>query len=210
MSADAALREPWEDLVEQRQASTLGIWVFVVSEILFFGAFFMAYAYLRILHPAAFKIASSHAELFYGTINTVLLLTSSATMGLAISAASLDLKRICIAFLASTAGLGLAFLVVKGLEYKADIDEGLIPLPGHIFPIDLAAAQIFYAAYWIVTVVHVIHLSIGIGAVAFLAWRVRRDRLPLTSPQIEVTAIYWSFVDMVWVLIYPLIYLGGR
>ncbi len=206
----AALREPWEDLAEQRRASTFGIWIFVASEVLFFGAFFMAYAYLRLLHPAAFAIASSHAELAYGTINTVLLLTSSATMGLAVSAASLGLARACEQLLASTVGLGLLFLCVKALEYRADIVEGLVPLPGHTFPIDLAPAQIFFSAYWIITVVHVFHLSIGIAAVALLAWRVRHGTLPLASPQFEVTAVYWSFVDVIWVLLYPLIYLGGR
>ena len=170
----AALREPWEDLDEQRRTSSFGIWIFIVSEILFFGAFFMAYTYLRILHPDAFKEASSHAELTYGTINTVVLLTSSLTMGLATSAASLDLRRGCVTMLAATAALGTAFLIVKGLEYKADIDEGYYPLPGHSFPLPTPATQIFYSAYWIITVIHVIHLSIGIGAVSSLAWRIRR------------------------------------
>ena len=206
----AALREPWEDLDEQRQALTFGIWIFIASEILFFGAFFMAYGYLRLLHPAAFKLASSHAELLYGTINTLLLLTSSATMGLAVSAASLGLKRLCERLFIATAGLGLVFLCVKGLEYHADIREGLIPLSGHTFPIDLAATQLFFSAYWIITVIHVVHLSIGIVAVAALAWRIRRGTLPLASPQLEITAIYWTFVDVIWVLLYPLIYLGGR
>jgi cytochrome c oxidase subunit III len=209
-AAAAALREPWEDLAEQRRASSFGFWIFITSEILFFGAFFMAYAYLRTLHPDAFKLASSHSELLYGTINTGLLLTSSLTMGLAVSAASLDLRRISLRLLAATVALGCMFLVVKGLEYKSDIDEGLFPVPGHTFPIDVASAQLFFAAYWMITVVHVIHLSIGIGVVAVLAWRIHRGRLPLASPQFEITALYWSFVDMIWVMLYPLIYLGGR
>lgn len=208
--AAGALREPWEDLDEQRRASSFGIWIFITSEILFFGAFFMAYAYLRILHPAAFKEASGHAELAYGTINTLLLLTSSLTMGIATSAASFDLRRVCLPALAGTVALGLAFLVVKGLEYWADIDDGLYPLPGHTFPIPVPSTQIFYSAYWVITSIHVVHLSVGIVAVGLLGWRLRRGKLPLASPQVEVTALYWSFVDMIWVLIYPLIYLGGR
>lgn len=209
MSSHAeALREPWEELGEQKNASSFGLWIFIVSEVLFFGAFFMAFAYLRIMHSGAFETASSHTGIVYGTVNTAILLTSSLTMGLAVRAAGLDLRRLCVGFLVLTAALGVAFLVVKGFEYADDIEKCLYPGPR--FPIPLAPAQLFFSAYWAITVIHVIHLSLGIVVVARIAVELERRALPLTSPQVEVTALYWSFVDMVWVLLFPLIYLGGR
>lgn len=203
----AALREPWETLPEQKSAALFGMWVFLASELLFFAAFFMAYAYLRTLHPEAFREASSHTDIVYGTINTVLLLTSSLTMVTADRLAALKLARPAVLCLAITATLGLAFLVVKGFEYSKDLDDHL--LPGHDFALEPASA-LFFAFYWIVTVVHVIHLSIGIGAVVRLAVAVGRGSLPPRSPQFEITALYWSLVDVIWILLYPLIYLGGR
>lgn len=204
----AALREPWQTLPEQADAATFGIWVFIASEALFFAAFFMAFAYLRILHPHEFALASSRTGLAYGTVNTALLLTSSLTMALATRAAGLDLHRLCVILLATTVALGLAFLTVKGFEYRDDITKHLYP--GQDFPIPLAPAQLFFSAYWTITVIHVIHLSFGIVAVGRLALQIGRSALPLASPQMEVTALYWTLVDIVWVLLYPLIYLGGR
>ncbi len=203
-----ALREPWQTLPEQADAATFGIWLFIASEVLFFAAFFMAFAYLRIIHPQEFALASSRTGLAYGTVNTVLLLTSSLTMSLATRAAALDLRRLCVGFLVATVALGAAFLTVKGFEYRDDLEKHLYPGPG--FPIPFAAAQLFFSAYWAITVIHVIHLSLGLVAVGRLAVLVGRAALPLASPQIEVTALYWSLVDIVWVLLYPLIYLGGR
>ena len=204
----AALREPWQTLPEQADAATFGIWVFIASEALFFAAFFMAFTSLRIIHPHEFALASSRTGLPYGTVNTILLLTSSLTMSLGSRAAALDLRRLCIGFFVATLALGAAFLVVKGFEYKDDIDKHLYPGPG--FPIPLAPAQLFFSAYWAITVIHVLHLSLGLVAVGRLVIQVLRRVLPLDSPQVDVTALYWSLVDIVWVLLYPLIYLGGR
>jgi len=204
----AALREPWIVYAEQRETSRFGMWIFIASEILFFGAFFMAFTYLRIMHTQAFEAASSRTGLAYGATNTVLLLTSSFTMGLSVRAAALGQLRLTTALLGVTAALGCAFLVVKGFEYHDDFDEGLWPGPG--FPIKVAAAQLFFSAYWTITVIHVLHLTIGIGLVARLIEAIGRGKLPLVSPQLEVAALYWSFVDIVWVMLFPVIYLSGR
>jgi cytochrome c oxidase subunit III len=203
-----ALREPWDALPAQRQAATFGIWIFLVSEMLFFGAIFLAYGYVRILHPEAYEEASKHTDVFYGTLNTAILLTSSLTMVLAARAADIKVKGAVVVCLALTAAFGLAFLVVKGFEYKKDIDDGLVP--GAHFDLPAAAAQIFFSFYWAVTVTHAIHLSIGIVAVARLAIDVYREKLALRSPQYEVTALYWHLVDIIWIILYPLLYLGGR
>jgi cytochrome c oxidase subunit 3 len=195
-----ALREPWDRLPDQKQAATFGIWLFLVSELLFFGAFFLAYGFLRILHPDAFELASRHTNVVFGTVNTAILLSSSLTMVLAARAAYIKVKPATVICLGLTALLGLAFLVVKGFEYKEDIEEGLVPGPH--FALHPSATQLFFSLYWLVTVIHAVHLSIGIAAVSRLAIDVEREKLPLRSPQYEVTALYWHLVDV--------LYLGGR
>ena len=124
-----ALREPWEALPDQKQAATFGIWVFLGSELLFFGAFFLTYGFLRILHPQAFEVASRHTNVVFGTLNTAILLTSSLTMVLAARAADIEVRSAVLVCLALTAVFGLAFLVVKGFEYREDIEEALMPGP---------------------------------------------------------------------------------
>jgi cytochrome c oxidase subunit 3 len=203
----AAIREPWGTLPDQKRAATFGIWIFLGSEILFFGAFFLAYGYLRVLHPGAFELASKNTDVVFGTLNTAILLSSSLTMVLAARAADIEVKGAVLVCLALTAALGLAFLVVKGFEYKGDLEKELVP--GTHFPLP-PAAELFWSLYWVVTVVHAIHLSIGIVAVTRLTVDVAREKLPLRSPQYEVTALYWHLVDIVWIILYPLIYLGGR
>lgn len=206
--ADYVLREPWEEISDQRRASMFGMWVFLASEVLFFGGLFMAYAYLHALHPAAFSEASSHTNVWFGTINTGLLLTSSFTMAMAARLADLELRRLMVVCLSVTVVLGLGFLIIKGFEYREDIEEHLVP--GRGFAIPIAAAQTFFAFYWAVTALHAIHLTIGIVAVGRLACLVWRGALRLPSPEFEVTALYWHVVDLVWIFLYPLLYLGGR
>ncbi|MBE7202296.1 MAG: cytochrome c oxidase subunit 3 [Parafilimonas terrae] len=183
------------------------MWTFIASEVLFFGAILMAFAFVRTLHSADFAEAARHTDVLFGSINTALLLTSSFTMVMALRGADLGFARLATLLLAATAALGMLFLVVKGLEYREDIEEHLVP--GQNFGLPGAAAQIFFSFYWAITVVHAIHLTIGIALVGRLAWLVRRGRLPLRSPQLEVTALYWGFVDIVWITVFPLIYLSG-
>ena len=205
--AASALREPWETLVDQRRVSMFGMWTFIASEVLFFGALFMGYSFVRVLHPADFAEAAGHTNLWYGGTNTAILLTSSFTMVMAVRATDLDLRRTAVWCLAGTPALGVAFLVVKGFEYRDDLDQHL--LPGQRFALKAGAAQIFFSFYWGITAVHAVHLTIGIVLVSRLAWLLHRDRLAPSSPQFEVTSLYWGFVDIVWIMVFPLIYLGG-
>lgn len=215
---EARLREPWSDLetdhetafARQRNGATFGIWVFLASEALFFGALFLTYTATRLAHPEAFAAAGRETNIVYGTLNTAILLTSSLTMAVASQAAEKGLfRRLTLWCLAATAALGLAFLVVKGFEYREDIEKHLVP--GAHFALMQAPAQLFFAFYWLVTVVHAIHLSIGIGLVARLIVKGRRDPDFLKeNPQVEVTALYWHLVDLVWVFLYPMLYLPGR
>ncbi|MEN3288125.1 MAG: cytochrome c oxidase subunit [Bradyrhizobium sp.] len=207
----ALLREPWFDFGRQREAGKFGIWVFLSSEMLFFGALLLTYTVCRIEHPEAFAAAGRETNIWYGTINTAVLLTSSLTMAMASQAAAspAPLRRLVLCCLFATAVLGLAFIVIKGFEYKEDIDKHLVPGAGFALP--QAGAQLFYGLYWLVTGVHAVHLSIGIALVGRLFWVFYRHELPTReNPELEVTALYWHLVDIVWIFLYPLIYLPGR
>jgi cytochrome c oxidase subunit III len=203
----AALREPWESLADQARVARFGMWAFIASEVLFFGAVFMAYTFVRTLHPAAFVAAARETNLWFGGANTAILITSSFTMVMAAKAANLDLRRMATLCLTITALLGVAFLVVKGFEYREDVHDHLVP--GQNFKLSEPATQIFFSFYWGITGIHALHLTIGIALVGRLAWLLWRERLPTQSPQIDVTSLYWGFVDMVWIVVFPLIYLGG-
>jgi cytochrome c oxidase subunit 3 len=212
MTDDSALlREPWADLGRQREADKFGIWVFLGSEMLFFGALLLTYTICRIEHPEAFAAAGRETNIWYGTINTGVLLTSSLTMAMAAQATEQParLRRVVLACLLATALLGLAFIVIKGFEYKEDIEKHLVPGAGFALP--QPGAQLFYGLYWLVTGVHAVHLSIAIGLVGRLGWMFYRRELPTQeNPELEVTALYWHLVDIVWIFLYPLIYLPGR
>ncbi|WP_407123385.1 cytochrome c oxidase subunit 3 [Bradyrhizobium sp. STM 3561] len=208
--ASSLLREPWDRFERQRQAGKFGIWIFLASETLFFGALMLTYAVCRIEHPDAFAAAGRETNVWYGTMNTAILLTSSLTMAVASQAAAQSgrVKPLILSCLGATVALGLAFIVLKGFEYKEDIDKHLVPGAGFALS---QPAQLFYGFYWLVTGVHAIHLTIGIAVVARLVVLGLARRIQLRrNPELEVTALYWHLVDVVWIFLYPLIYLPGR
>ena len=204
----AALQEPWPDLDAQREGVGLGIWVFLASEILFFGVLIAAYAVYRSFNAEAFARAAAHTEILYGSINTVLLLTSSVTMTIALRASAARLRRLTIMCLLVTLVLGLAFLLVKGVEYNDDLAKGLVPGAG--FPLADPPTQLFWMLYWIMTGIHAIHLSAGILVVATVVVLFWRRVIPVQDSTMEGVATYWHFVDSVWLILYPLLYLVGR
>ena len=205
---DAALQEPWPNLRLQREGVGLGVWIFLASEVLFFGALFCAYAVYRSFNAEDFRIAGAHTEIVYGSINTVLLLTSSLTMTVALRAATGQMRTLTLFCLAATAALGVAFLACKGLEYRGDLKEHLFPGPN--FPLSPPATQMFWGFYWIMTAIHTVHLSVGIGIVLVVFTLFNRRIIPVQGSTMEGVAIYWHFVDSVWLVLYPLIYLVGR
>ncbi len=206
--AAAALREPWTDLDRQREGVTVGIWLFIASEVLFFGALFLGYTVYRTLYPEAFRIAGAETEVLYGGVNLLLLLVSSAVMTIAVDASRLARRWITIICLGLTMLLGAAFLFVKGLEYSSDIAKGLFPGPH--FPLQPPQTQLFWAFYWVMTGVHALHLAIGIGIVGVFAFILWRRLLPIESPAMLGVATYWHFVDTVWIILFPLLYLVNR
>jgi cytochrome c oxidase subunit III len=205
------LKEPWQYFDRQREAGTFGTWVFLASEMLFFGALILTYTVCRIDHPGAFAAAARETNIWYGTINTAILLTSSLTMAMASQAAASEtrLRGLILWCLTATAALGVAFLVVKGFEYKEDIEKHLVP--GAHFALKQTGAQLFYGLYWLITGVHAVHLTIGMVLIVRLTLLGYLNKVQLdANPEIEVTGLYWHLVDIIWIFLYPLIYLPGR
>jgi cytochrome c oxidase subunit III len=203
-----ALREPWPDLARQREGVALGVWIFLATEILFFGALFMGYAVYRTLYTDAFREAAKETELFYGALNTVLLLTSSFTMTVAVRSADLSQRRMTLICLCLTLLFGLGFLTGKGFEYHDDLVKGYFP--GPYFPLAVKQTQIFWAFYWVMTGVHAIHLTVGIGLVAVIISLTWYDKLNMQSATFTAAGLYWHFVDVIWITLVPLLYLIGR
>ena len=201
----AALMQP-ED---EPEIGKLGMWVFLASEVLFFGGLFLAYLYGRTHWPQGWAAASRHTDVVLGTVNTALLLTSSAAVALAVACEEdARQRRWTVRLLALTATLGAAFLVVKGFEWHAEWDEHLFPGPA--FALAVQGAQAFFVLYFVMTGLHGVHMIFGIAALAVLARGRSRRRAWAGARQIEVAALYWHFVDIVWIFLYPLLYLVQR
>src|SRR5205814_358824 len=166
--AHAAIAEQFDDLPQQKEASTLGMWTFLATEVLFFGGMFLSYIIYRHLYPAAFAAASRHTIVLYGTVNTAILLTSSLTMALAVHAAQENKIKWLVRYLLLTVLLGCCFLGVKSLEYHQDIQEHLVP--GRHFTHELPIqASIFWFLYWAMTGLHALHVTVGVGLLAVMA-----------------------------------------
>jgi cytochrome c oxidase subunit 3 len=207
-----ALAHQFDDLEQQKEAATLGMWVFLATEIMFFGGLFLTYAIYRNWYPAAFTAASRELIVWAGTTNTAVLITSSLTMALAVHAAQTGSRRRLTIFLILTKILGGVFLAVKAFEYYTEWMAHHIPGPGFQFEAQhFAHAQIFFSLYFVMTGLHAIHMMIGVGIMAFMLWWARRGTITeeYYSP-IEVSGLYWHFVDIVWIFLFPLLYLIGR
>jgi cytochrome c oxidase subunit III len=212
-----ARQHQFDDLEQQYEASTLGMWVFLTTEIMFFGALFLGYAVYRGMYSEAFHAASRHLDITLGSINTAALLCSSLAMALAVRSIQIGARRAAVMFLALTILLGAVFLGIKGVEYYHKYEESLIPGIGfHFEGAESRHAQIFFSFYFVMTGMHALHMVIGIGLLAIMGWMTRSGRLsPEYFSPVEMTGLYWHFVDIVWVFLFPLLYLidrsgGGR
>jgi cytochrome c oxidase subunit 3 len=207
--SEAFLRPPFENLERQHMAVSFGMWLFLVSEILLFSGLFAGYALYRGLYPHGFLSAGHETDIVYGTVNTAILMTSSLTIAVAGRAARADLGRMAWWLLIATFALGALFLVLKGFEYREDIQKHLVPGPD--FALSQPGAQIFFSYYWIMTGVHAIHVTCGLIAVLRLVIASRKNFAWLSgSASEEATALYWHLVDVIWIVLYPLLYLVGR
>jgi cytochrome c oxidase subunit 3 len=207
-----SLAHHFDSLAQQTDATTLGMWVFLVTEVLFFGGLFATYLVYRHSYPEAFAAASHELDVTLGTINTVALITSSLTMALAVHAAQLGQRKLLITFLILTMILGGVFLGIKSVEYYHKFVEHHVPGPGFQFEKEhLLHAQLFFSLYFVMTGLHAIHMMIGIGIMlVMLRWSWNGTITEEYSSPIEISGLYWHFVDIVWIFLFPLLYLIGR
>ena len=207
-----ALAHQFEDLDQQSEVSTLGMWVFLVTEVLFFGGLFTVYLVYRNWYPQAFAVASHELDVVLGTVNTAVLITSSLTMALSVHAAQLGQRKPVMLFLIATMLLGSIFLGIKGVEYYHKFAEHHVPGPSFQFEAEhFRNAQLFFSLYFIMTGLHAVHMVIGIGILLVMFWWSWRGTITAEyySP-IEISGLYWHFVDIVWIFLFPLLYLIGR
>jgi len=207
-----ALAHHFDNLAQQGEASTLGMWVFLVTEVLFFGGLFLVYLVYRSKYPEAFIAGSHELDVLLGGINTAVLITSSLTMALAVHAAQTGRRRTLMWLLVATMVLGAAFLGIKSVEYYHKFEEHHIPGPGFVFEKEhFANVQLFFSLYFLMTGLHALHMIIGLGIMTWmLVWSWRGIVTAEYYSPIEISGLYWHFVDIVWIFLFPLLYLLGR
>jgi cytochrome c oxidase subunit III len=208
-----ALREQFDTAYQQKDASTLGMWVFLITEIMFFGGLFLAYAIYRDHYPDVFGAASSTLNVVLGAVNTAVLLCSSFTMVLAVRAGQLGQRRAVAIFLILTLLLGLAFLGIKGVEWHDKYVERHVPGPSfHMEGTTLQGeSQLFFSLYFAMTGLHALHMVVGAGLLLMLLYQNHRGvySAEYYTP-IDMVGLYWHFVDIIWIFLFPLLYLINR
>ena len=211
MSAEAraVAAHHFDSPVQQREAASLGMWVFLVTELMFFGGLFLAYVVYRWSFPRAFAAASRELDIVLGTTNTAVLIASSLTMALAVRSAQRGKRRPLVLFLLLTMVLGSVFLGIKTYEYHHKFVEGLVPGAAFHFEGEEAAhAEIFFCLYFAMTGLHALHMIIGLGVLAVMLVLGARGRFgPLYHNPVECSGLYWHFVDIVWIFLFPFLYL---
>jgi cytochrome c oxidase subunit III len=217
----------FDDWRQQYDACLLGMWVFLVTEVMFFGGLFTAYMVYRASAPETFAVASRHLSIWLGGINTVVLLTSSFTMALAVYAAHHRHVANLLRFLGATIVLGLAFMGIKAYEYYQKYNDGLIPArrwfefdaeplvedAGHASAEDFdpGKAQLFFGLYFAMTGIHFLHMVIGIALLLLFLRPAARGRFTGGNfVPVELMGLYWHFVDIIWIFLFPLLYLIDR
>jgi cytochrome c oxidase subunit 3 len=205
------LQHHFYSMEQQLEASTLGMWLFLVTEVMFFGGMFLAYLVYRVLYPEAWVLGSNHLNVVMGALNTAVLICSSLTMALAVRAAQTSSRKGQIVNLILTIVFGSIFLIVKYFEYAEKFEHHLVP--GRHFDMTLPQAaqqQLFFSIYFMMTGIHAIHMVVGIGlmlVILAMAWRGRFSADYYTP--VEMSGLYWHFVDIVWIFLFPLLYLLG-
>ena len=216
------LRSHFADFEQQRETASLGMWVFLITEIMFFGGLFCAYLVYRVLYFDSFAAASTTINVTLGAVNTAVLICSSLTMALAVHASAIGSKKALVLFLILTMILGLAFLGIKGYEYYDKFQEHHVPgahynfevtpeMLQHFPAIDPHRTEIFFSLYFIMTGLHAAHMLVGLGLLIWLAIAGAKGRFtPQYNNPVEMVGLYWHFVDIVWIWLFPLLYLISR
>ena len=214
-----ALQHHFDSMEQQHDATTLGMWLFLVQEIMFFGGLFTVYLVYRVKYFAAFAAGSNSLDIRWGGINTAILIGSSLTMALAVHAAQTGRRKLLVLFLGFTMLLGAGFLGVKAAEYTEKFEHHHVPGPAfRLDPhdkafqgVDANNVQLFFSLYFAMTGMHALHMVIGLGILGVLlvkSWKGRYS--PEYNSPVELTGLYWHFVDIVWIYLFPLLYLIDR
>ena len=203
------LNFPFKEAGHQRESALFGMWIFLATEVLFFGGMFTAYMVYRYSHWQAFEEAGVHQEWYLGCLNTVVLLTSGFTMALAVEFARQGQRAWLLALFAITWLLGAAFLGIEGYEYYTKFTEHLVPgSEFHFAGSDPSSSELFFVLYFTMTGMHMFHMFVGLMLILFFGgWTWFSPRALLTPNPFEVLGLYWAFVDIVWLFLYPLFYL---
>ena len=216
------LRHHFDDMEQQFDSATLGMWVFLLTEIMFFGGMFCAYMIYRSMYPGAFASTSMHMDPMFGAVNTAVLIVSSLSMALAVRAARLGQQQALQILLLVTIFFGLAFLGVKAFEYHAHWVDNKVPLfAGHWDYSNTEEqpnqaqyakqAQILFCFYFFMTGFHAVHMLVGVVLMFTIFMMARRGKFgPTYFTPVEISGLYWHFVDIVWIFLFPLLYLIGR
>lgn len=208
---EASVQQQFDDASQQKEAAMLGMWAFIATEVLFFGVLFAAYVVCRWRFPLAFVEGSAHTDFAMGTAETAILLTSGCLAAIALRQIQLDRARQSAVLLMITSALGVAFLVLHGMEYHDEFEEGLIPGIRYTQTgPDARGVELFFSLYYLITGFHSLHVLIGVVlllVIAVRSWRGAFSSVYYTP--IEITGLYWSLVDIVWIFVYPAIYLVG-
>ena len=204
------LGEQFSDLEIQEETLQLGMWIFLATEVLLFAALFALYAGYRTMFLHDFKAGIEHNTVWLGTANMYVLLTSSLFAALSVSAARVARPRATSLLLAGTAVLGLAFLAIKLYEYGKHWHEGSLPGPYyHYAELPTFGANRFFTLYWVMTGFHALHVTAGVGVVTWMAGRAWRGFYPPGgTAKLEMGALYWHLVDVIWIFLWPLLYLS--
>jgi len=212
VSHSSQVAHHFEDIEQQNESLVLGMWLFLATEVMFFGGLFTAYVVYRTTYSEVFHEASRTLDLTLGTVNTLVLLVSSLTMAMGVYAAKTGRKNLLPLMLVATIILGLAFLGVKAVEYGQKFEHHLVPGAGFVWPGDNPPhAQLFFVLYFIMTGMHAFHMVIGIVMMAMLLVMAMLGKFgPERYMGVEMAGLYWHFVDIVWVFLFPLLYLIDR
>ena len=207
-----ALQHHFQDLDQQHEASALGMWLFLVTEVMFFGGLILAYTIYRIWYPTAWALGSEELNIYLGGFNTIVLIGSSLTMALAVRSAQTGAQRATVGWLLFTMALGLTFLVVKFFEYREKFETGHVPGPNFRFEgPESPHVQIFFSLYFALTGVHALHMVIGVGLMTVITtWRTGSASHRSGTRRSSSAGLYWHFVDIVWIFLFPLLYLVDR
>ncbi|MGD8427305.1 MAG: cytochrome c oxidase subunit 3 family protein [Balneolaceae bacterium] len=203
------LQHHFVDAEQQFDSAKMGMWIFLVTEILFFGGLFAAYAVFRILHPELFVEASKELNTVWGTVNTLVLIGSSLTVAMAIKSAQLNQKKNIAINLGITIVLACIFMVIKYFEWEHKFSLGIYPGASYTFTgIDNPHASVFFSLYYLMTGLHGIHVIVGIGIMSWLLRRsLKGDFDSEYYTPVEIAGLYWHLVDIIWIFLFPLFYL---